>query len=101
MSQPVRDADELPAVGTPVERPVGRLVPERAEPAWAQQCRKCANLRQQRGGRIWKCLALRVGHRSGWTEMGYCADARAPGGVCGPEGRAYLKAPSVAIEPRR
>lgn len=30
MSQPVRDADELPAVGTPVERPVGRLVPERA-----------------------------------------------------------------------
>lgn len=29
MSQPVRDADELPAVGTPVERPVGRLVPER------------------------------------------------------------------------
>ena len=30
MSQPVRSADELPAVGTPVERPVGRLEPERA-----------------------------------------------------------------------
>lgn len=30
MSQPVRNADELPAVGTPVERPVGRPVPERA-----------------------------------------------------------------------
>lgn len=31
MSQPVRNADELPAVGTPVERPVGRLAPERAD----------------------------------------------------------------------
>lgn len=30
MSQPVRNADELPAVGTPVERPVGRPAPERA-----------------------------------------------------------------------
>jgi len=30
MSQPVRSADELPAVGTPVERPVGRPAPERA-----------------------------------------------------------------------
>lgn len=29
MSQPVRNAEELPAVGTPVERPVGRLAPER------------------------------------------------------------------------
>ena len=29
MSQPVRNADELPAVGTPVERLVGRLEPER------------------------------------------------------------------------
>ena len=29
MSQPARNADELPAVGTPVERSVGRLVPER------------------------------------------------------------------------
>ena len=29
MSQPVRKTDELPAVGTPVERPVGRLEPER------------------------------------------------------------------------
>ena len=29
MSQPARNADELPAVGTPVERPVGRPVPER------------------------------------------------------------------------
>lgn len=30
MSQPVRSADELPAVGTPVERPVGRPVEQRA-----------------------------------------------------------------------
>ena len=29
MSQPVRNADELPAVGTPVERPVGRPAPKR------------------------------------------------------------------------
>lgn len=29
MSQPVRNADELPAVGTPVERPVSRLLPAR------------------------------------------------------------------------
>ena len=31
MSQPVRSADELPAAGTPVERLVGRLEPERAD----------------------------------------------------------------------
>ena len=29
MSQPVRNTDELPAVGTPVERPVGRPAPKR------------------------------------------------------------------------
>lgn len=87
-----------PAVGTPVDRGVGRPVPERAEPAWAQQCRQCHNLRQQRGGRIWKCMALRVGHQRGWPEMGYCADARAPGGVCGPEGRAYIKTPNAGVK---
>ena len=73
---------------------------QRAEPPWAQQCRQCANLRQQKGGRIWKCMALRVGHSRGWPEMGYCADARAPGGMCGPEGRAYVMGPNVGGEAR-
>ena len=31
MNEPVRKAEELPAVGSPVERGVGRPVPERAE----------------------------------------------------------------------
>ena len=57
MSQPVRNADELPAVGTPVERRVGRLEPERDQdgPRGTYGCacvsdsaRLCALLRYDR-----------------------------------------------------
>ena len=52
MSQPVRNADELPAVGTPVERPVGRPAPgsadgsehywdDRDEPFDEPTCERC------------------------------------------------------------
>lgn len=56
----------------------------RREPTWAEECRRCIKLRQTHGGRIWKCEALFANWR-----MGYAADARKPGGVCGPDGKAF------------
>lgn len=38
MSEPVRKAEELPAVGSPVERGVGRLEPERASACGLTEC---------------------------------------------------------------
>lgn len=71
MSQPVRNADELPAVGTPVERPVGRMEPERAAfEAWFSE-----------GGK-WPAAVRRSGDgymlaaaQSAWTAW-QAADAR-------------------------
>lgn len=56
MSQPVRKADELPAVGTPVERPVGRLEPERDQdgPRGTYGC-ACVDLDSV------QCAAIRYG----------------------------------------
>ena len=94
------DTNAAPPLGFGSTVELGVARPERAEPAWAQQCRQCAHLRQQRGGKIWKCMALRIGHDPGWPAMGYCADARAPGGVCGPQGRAFVKTPNVGANLR-
>lgn len=62
-----------------------------AEPTWATQCRECAHLRQYQGGRIWKCAVLLI-PRGVWRPLvGYAADARAPNGICGPQGKAFQR----------
>ena len=57
MSQPVREADELPAVGTPVERPVGRPVDEATDAEGPRGTYGCACLDRDSV----QCAAIRYG----------------------------------------
>ena len=57
MSQPVRNADELPAVGTPVERPVGRPVDEATDTSGPRGTYGCACLDRDSV----QCAAIRYG----------------------------------------
>lgn len=59
MSQPVRSADELPAVGTPVERPVGRPADEATDAEGPRGTYGCACV--SRSGHA--CAELRYGYR--------------------------------------
>jgi hypothetical protein len=59
------------------------------EPEWAAQCRRCANLKSSMGGRHWRCRAIKVPSPHGGN-IGWVADARRAGGICGPEGKAFL-----------
>ena len=60
-------------------------------PPWADQCQRCAHWRLVRNGRWWKCGAMVLKrNRHGRPTTGFCADARKPGGVCGPEGKAFI-----------
>lgn len=60
------------------------------EPAWSEQCARCANLSKSNGGRIWRCKAMQL--PGAFLRMrGFCADARKPGAVCGPEGKAFVE----------
>lgn len=58
-----------------------------AEPVWAEQCRDCQNLRATYGGKHLRCLALVIVEKP--LQVGWVADARKPGGVCGPEGSKF------------
>ncbi len=59
------------------------------EPEWAAQCRQCANLKSTKGGRHWRCRALRIPTEHG-DRLGWVAEARKDGGICGPDGKSFL-----------
>jgi hypothetical protein len=63
-------------------------------PWWAAECKRCIHLRLSRQGKVWRCAAYRVP----LNRMGYTAQARAPGGVCGPESRMFSALPNASGE---
>lgn len=60
-------------------------------PAWAHECLRCKHLKRTSRGRFWRCKALVIlKNPRGGGRIGWCADARKPGGVCGEEGKAFV-----------
>lgn len=68
MSQPVRNADELPAVGTPVERPVGRPVDEATDAEGPRGTYGCACVSRDPRS----CLVYRSDHLPSLGEQCEC-----------------------------
>jgi hypothetical protein len=54
------------------------------KPAWAAQCRQCRNLKATKKGQHLRCRALVLQEYP--LKIGWVADARKLGGICGPDG---------------